>query len=83
MDDGEKMILENLSDDIKTLNNNVLYLCSRSSSTETRLKNIEAIVHDTDDRLTICESRITTMKSWGVAIGSIVVLCVPVILAIM
>ena len=83
MDDGEKMILENLSDDIKTLNNNVLYLCSRSSSTETRLKNIESMCHNTDSRLTLCESKITTMRSWGVAIGTVIVLLIPIISAMM
>ena len=79
MDDGEKIMLENLSDDIKTLNNNVLYLCARSASTETRLKNIENIVHDTDNRLSICESRVTTLRSWGIAIGTVIVLLIPII----
>ena len=77
MDNGEKMILENVSNDIKTLNHNVLYLCSQSASTEARLKNIETIIYDTGDRLSLCESKVNTLRSWGVAIGTIIILLIP------
>ena len=81
MDESEKMILENLSCDIKTLNHNVLYLCSKSASTESRLKSIENIVNDTDTRLNLCEHKVTTLRSWGIAVGTIIILMIPIIAA--
>ena len=82
MDEGERILLENLSDDIKEMNKNIIYLCGRSASAGARLKNIEAIISDSDIRLSKCESKITTMRSWGIAIGSIITLSIPVIAAV-
>ena len=82
MDNSEKLLLENLSCDIKTLNNNVLYLCSKSASTESRLKNIENVISYTDKKLNICENKVNTLRSWGIAIGTIIVLLIPIISAL-
>lgn len=82
MDAGEKILLKNLSDDIKEMNKNIIYLCGRNASAGARLKNIEDIVRNNDDRLSKCESKITTMKTWGVAIGSIIMLSVPIVATI-
>ena len=83
MDGSEKMLLENLRDDIKTLNKNVIYLCSKSSCNETRLKNIERVINDNDDRLVVCENKITKINTKIAMVAGIisvfVALAAPVI----
>ena len=50
MNNSEEMILDDLRDDIKILNKNMLYLCKHTTSSEVRLENIERamIINDTN-----------------------------------
>lgn len=88
MDATEKMIfgdiqsdMKEMRDDMRNMNKNILYLCRNSACNEIRLKNIESIVNDTDNRLNICENKVNTLRSWGIAIGTVIIILIPIISA--
>lgn len=83
MDDAEKMLLNDIKNDIQTLNKYTLYLCRHSSCSENRLKNIEDAMITYNKELDICKNKVNTMRSWGIAIGTIIVLMIPAISAMM
>lgn len=76
MDSSDRMVLENLQDQIKTLNKNMLYLCRTAARSDSRLENIENVLANRGDRIQLCEKRITEFRSYGVVIMVIITLII-------
>lgn len=86
MDESEKMMLEGMRSDMRdmredtnNINKNILYLCSHIKCSESKIQNIENCSRINTERLSICENKVTTLRSWAIAIGSVVVLLIPII----
>ena len=62
MDESERMLLENMSADIITLNKNVLYLCSRSHTSSARLKAIENRLEINDKNTIDCQKKVSKIQ---------------------
>lgn len=62
MDTAEKMILEDLRQETKTINRNILYLCTKCASTDTRLKNIEENMLINDKNTEICLNKVNRVE---------------------
>lgn len=62
MEDSEKMILDDLREDIKILNKNTLYLCRHVTSTEARLENIERAMVINDKHTDLYGKQISELK---------------------
>jgi len=62
MDESERMLLENMNIDIKTLNQNVIYLCSRSHTASTRLKGIEKRLEVNDKNTMDCQKKVSKIQ---------------------
>ena len=90
MEDGERMLLENLSDDIKTTNNdikgmnkNILYLCRKCSSTDSRLKNIEDLMKLNDRDTAICLNKINKVEGKFIVASMIIAVLVSGVMSIL
>jgi hypothetical protein len=89
IDTAEKMMFEDIQsdmkemrDDTRNMNKNILYLCRNLACSEIRVRNIENVVNDTDNRLNICENKVTTLRSWGIAIGTMSIFVLPIIITV-
>ena len=83
MEDAEKMLLKNLSDDIKTTNKNILYLCKKCSSTDSRLKNIEDVMKLNDRDTAICLNKINKIEGKFIVISMIIAVCVSGVMSVL
>ena len=78
MDDVEKMLLEDIQNDMRemreesrTINKNILYLCRHSACTENRLLAIETNLKDNNSKVDIFQKRISIIEGKLIAYWNI------------
>lgn len=83
MDEAEKMILNDLNDDIKILNKNTLYLCRHVTSTESRLESIEKAMKINDESTDLYGKQISEIKGKLIGASAFIAVTVSCIISVL
>lgn len=82
MDEAEKMILEDLRSEIKTINKNILYLCKHTTNSESRLENIERSVIIYDKNTNSHSKQISELKGKFIGASMFVTIVISSVISI-